>query len=326
MLMLFSNTGAAARTSRPAAELTLPETAEISGSRIFLGALAGIRTDDPVFRARLNETDLGASPAPGAVIFLPADTIRLKLKRAGVDEARVRMSGAKRISVSRRTVHLSRKRMKAWISAEIQRRIAMLGASGVPSENGNEEIRVMRVTIPRSVEYPDREPDTRILEMPDLRRAAGLVNIRLHLSDESGGSLLVPGTVRIARRGMVVVTVRPLARMQPLSPRDLALKNVDLATAPDAAYRRMKSLSGLRALRAIAPNTILTPALVDEPPLVRRGDIVQMVARSPLFRISTRGRVKKDGRRGEQVAVKNLRSGKQVYGRVVDAGTVEVDY
>jgi flagella basal body P-ring formation protein FlgA len=60
--------------------------------------------------------------------------------------------------------------------------------------------------------------------------------------------------------------------------------------------------------------------------LVKRGDLVVIIAESKGLKITTRGQVKKKGRLGEQIPVVNLDSNKVLYARVIDANTVKVDF
>jgi flagellar basal body P-ring formation protein FlgA len=72
---------------------------------------------------------------------------------------------------------------------------------------------------------------------------------------------------------------------------------------------------------------VLRSDLIEFPPLVKRGDVVLVVAESGGLRITTLGMVKqREGRRGERIRVENIDSKKSLYGRVLDAKTVKVDF
>jgi flagella basal body P-ring formation protein FlgA len=66
--------------------------------------------------------------------------------------------------------------------------------------------------------------------------------------------------------------------------------------------------------------------LIELPPLVKRGDLVMIVAESNGFKITTLGEVKKTGRLGERIPVANMDSKKILQARVIDANTVQVDF
>jgi flagella basal body P-ring formation protein FlgA len=72
-------------------------------------------------------------------------------------------------------------------------------------------------------------------------------------------------------------------------------------------------------------NTILSSDRVEIPPLIRKGDVVQLVAESPSLKVVTRGMAKEKGGLGDRIRVENLSSKKSVYARIVDASTVRVE-
>ena len=83
---------------------------------------------------------------------------------------------------------------------------------------------------------------------------------------------------------------------------------------------------GKRTRRSIDANTVLQPNLVELPPLVRRGDIVLIVAESEGLKVTALGRIKEKGTKGQIVRVENIDSHKRIYARVLDSNHVKVDF
>ncbi|MCD6272106.1 MAG: flagellar basal body P-ring formation protein FlgA, partial [Deltaproteobacteria bacterium] len=83
---------------------------------------------------------------------------------------------------------------------------------------------------------------------------------------------------------------------------------------------------GRRTRRSIDPATVLRTDLVELPPIVKRGDIVTIVAEAGGMRITALGKIKKKGHKGERLKVINLNSKKEIYARVVDSSTVRVTF
>jgi flagella basal body P-ring formation protein FlgA len=71
---------------------------------------------------------------------------------------------------------------------------------------------------------------------------------------------------------------------------------------------------------------VLRTDLIELPPLVRRGNVVVIIAESDVLKVTALGEVKEKGRRGETIRVVNLSSKKEIYARVVDSNTVKVDF
>ena len=83
---------------------------------------------------------------------------------------------------------------------------------------------------------------------------------------------------------------------------------------------------GKRTTRAIKAGVILRTDMVELPPLVKRGDVVVIIAESEGLKVTALGKAKHRGHRGEKIAVENLDSRKEVFARVLDASTVKVDF
>jgi len=83
---------------------------------------------------------------------------------------------------------------------------------------------------------------------------------------------------------------------------------------------------GKRTRRAIGSKTVLRANLVEFPPLVRRGDVVVIIAETRGLRVTALGQVKKKGARGDRIPVINFESKKVLYARVVDSNTVRIDF
>ena len=87
------------------------------------------------------------------------------------------------------------------------------------------------------------------------------------------------------------------------------------------------AILGKRTKRAINANTVLRSNLIEFPPIVKRGDVVTVIAESGGLRITALGLVKgREGRRGERIKVENLDSKRTLYAQVVDSKTVKVDF
>ena len=123
-----------------------------------------------------------------------------------------------------------------------------------------------------------------------------------------------------------MVTRRPLGRHKPITEDDIKLQKMDLARLPSGAITDPDAVLGKRTKRAIGAQTVLRANLVELPPLVKRGDMVMIVAESDGLLITALGQVKKKGRRGERIPVINLDSKKVLYARVLDSNTVKVEF
>jgi flagella basal body P-ring formation protein FlgA len=101
---------------------------------------------------------------------------------------------------------------------------------------------------------------------------------------------------------------------------------MDLAKLPTGVITDPEAVLGKRTRRAIGAKTVLRADLVESPPLVKRGDVVVIIAETSGLKITALGEVKKKGRLGESIPVMNYDSKKILYARVLDSSTVKVEF
>ncbi len=133
----------------------------------------------------------------------------------------------------------------------------------------------------------------------------------------------VPVTVRVWER--VVVAARPLPRGAALAPQDLRLEEREVTSRLRGYFRSLEAVRGRLLRTALPQGAVLEPGLVRDPPLVRRGQPVTLVAGRPGLEVRMAGTALQDGARDQVVAVRNNRSRRLVRGRVVAPGLVRVD-
>jgi len=120
---------------------------------------------------------------------------------------------------------------------------------------------------------------------------------------------------------MVVIAASDLSTGKVLAADDLLLERHDITGVPDS-YPALAAVQDLATRRTIRAGTVLRPNMVVAPPLVKRGQPVQIVARNDGIEVSMGGEALDTGARDALVRVKNT-SGVTIRAKVVDAGVVE---
>ena len=101
---------------------------------------------------------------------------------------------------------------------------------------------------------------------------------------------------------------------------------MDLSKIKAYAVTTYEAVLGKRTKRAIKTDAVLSTDHIELPPLVKRGDVVSIIAESDGLRITALGEVRQMGCRGERINVLNLDSKKCIYAHVLDSNTVRVDF
>jgi flagellar basal body P-ring formation protein FlgA len=150
------------------------------------------------------------------------------------------------------------------------------------------------------------------------------VALIVRVNDRVEKNLSIP--VEIEALTNMVVAVRPLERGEIVAATDVSLQQRDLATAPGKISRNLADVIGKRVRVGIRGNAPVRSDYLEKQPLVKSGQNVTIIAENAMLKITAVGRVKTSGAEGDLVTVQNLGSMKDVQARVVDAGTVRVEF
>lgn len=164
------------------------------------------------------------------------------------------------------------------------------------------------------------QPLTTRLETP--AQPVGRATVRVSCEGSLPWSIFVPAQVRLFRE--VVVARRPLSRNGTLEHADVALAERDVSQLNQGYLTALDQAIGNRLNRSVQPDQILTPTTVTVAATVRKGDHVVISAQGSTINVRMPGEALSDGALGEQIRVRNQRSGRVIKARVVAPGQVEV--
>lgn len=136
-----------------------------------------------------------------------------------------------------------------------------------------------------------------------------------------GWQLYVP--VSVAIHLPVVVTAGNLDRGHRLTAADLRMQNTDIASLRQGYFETTEDLIGYQLARSVNSGQVITPYIAEPPMLVDRGDRVYILSHSGPLSVRTLGEALREGRAGEQIPVRNLRSGETVHAYIKERGVVE---
>jgi flagella basal body P-ring formation protein FlgA len=289
--------------------------AEVTEDTVQLGDIADIKGGNQAFLQRLRTLVIGKSPLPGKSCEIKGAYVKTRLKHNDIPLSQVIFRNEAKIEVSRSFIEVHEK--------EIEKIVYDFIYGNAPWDRN--KMRVTNIRVAKQIILPEGHVTYTVSP--------------LHHSDLLGTEVLpiifkVDGTVQkkmwatvdIALFGEVVVTKKPLGRYQVITEDDIQLQEVDMAQVPSTVVTSCEEVLGKRTKRAINANVVLKNNLIELPPLVKRGDIVKIIAQSDTLKISAIGEIKQKGHRGERVRVENLGSRKEIYARVVDSQCVKVDF
>jgi flagellar basal body P-ring formation protein FlgA len=148
--------------------------------------------------------------------------------------------------------------------------------------------------------------------------------VRFHVNGQEVKRLSITARVEVLAD---VVSVRHfLKKHQEIQEKDVQSENRNISLLAGDAVTDLKSVLGKRTTLSINTHEILRTSMLELPPLVKKGDRVMLLVENHQFKITALGEAKEEGRRGDLVKLVNLSSKKEVYGKVLNPNTVQIDF
>ena len=301
-----------------AADLTrirILDHAKIDEENILLGKISKIEGGDPGLVQKLAGVVIGNAPLPGKSRKLEERIVIMRLKQHGINLAEVELRVPPNVVITRSSTKIRADEIKLIVSDFLSKKLL----------TGKGETRIKDIRVSGDLSLPGGRI-TYEVEPPRNKKLMGKIPISVNFKVNGKFFKRVWATATIQVFAEVVVTKKPLGRYKPITEDDIEMQKRDLMDLPSNVITDPEMVLGKRTKRAIGSKAVLRSNIVEFPPLVRRGDIVVIVAESKGLKITALGQVKKKGGFGERIPVINFDSKKILYARVVDSSTVRVEF
>lgn len=158
--------------------------------------------------------------------------------------------------------------------------------------------------------------------LPRSDNLLGMVTIGLNCPGPQPWQIYVTAQVRLLRP--VVTAKRSLARGDQLTPEDLQLTPEDISQAPSGLFTDINAIVGRTVRRPLSPSSIITERDLEPDYAVSRGQRIEMMADIGHGFVTADGQALQNGRLGETIRARNLRSKKIIQGIVSGPGQIRV--
>lgn len=289
------------------------ESASVAGPEILLGDIAEIHCADGARRQALASLKLGNAAAPGGRRVFSRDLFQVRLHAAGESDPATVWSIPSLVTVETRAQRITGEALVREAEAFLRRELQAAGGDYtverlyVPGDLAAPEGAVTyKVVLPYGVKYNAPTNATLWTYVDGQLWKKTMLRFRVHVYEA------------------VVVTARGLTAKHLLQAEDLLLQKLDVSDLAPGYLTEIERAVGLEIKRTAGKGAVVTRSMLEKPVLIERLAQVFIVSRRSGVEIRTEGQALQDGREGELIRVKNLRSNRVVTGRVADAETVEV--
>lgn len=153
-------------------------------------------------------------------------------------------------------------------------------------------------------------------------RLQGKLTVGLRCEGSKPWTIYVPATIH--HYAVVITAAHPLERGTRISTTDLTSVKRELSTLHAGYFTQHDEVVGKILKRSIHAGKILSPHSVKAPLMVRRGELVTIIATTGKLRVRGKGKALQDAARGESLPVRNTRSKRIIQAVAIEPGTVKV--
>ncbi|MBE0583499.1 MAG: flagellar basal body P-ring formation protein FlgA [Desulfofustis sp.] len=298
--------------SAPAAlEVTFKPAAEVTGDSITIGDIAEL-SGDPELAAGLADQIVEPAPQPGQAQALDARTIINRLVRQNATLLNVLWQGAATITVSRASVTIDTEAILATIDDYLKDNRHRLPQA---------DIRFVPESPPLPINLPAGEISWQVI--PSSPSIIGSSRITLIYSVDNRVRKNFSITGRIEAVAPVVIATKTLKYDELISADAVSVEPRDLGQINNPTGVT-ELVVGSIVKRTIPSGSAIDTSAIEQPPVVRKGELVKIYITHKRMVLTATGIAKADGRKDEIIRVQNSSSNKLIYCRVDAPGVVEV--
>ncbi|HLJ12168.1 MAG TPA: flagellar basal body P-ring formation chaperone FlgA [Planctomycetaceae bacterium] len=305
-----------------AALIVLKDAAEVSTSVVQLGQVAEIHGADEKLLERLSTVILAPAPTSGKSKTVDFDTIRTRLASQGFNLAELEFSGSSMVTVSggRASDEASAGSSTAAVNLA-QRRAEELITNGVrqylrdkAAALGNVQIKL--TLSPKQVALLAAAASARIEIYGGAEPWSGQQTFRAVFYERQGRRHEFPVICQVTPLPNVLVPTANLPKGHVVRAEDVSWKQQPVTTAAGTYVDHEEMVVGQETKRSLRAGEPISTVDIRGVPLIRRGDIVSIVARSHGIVVRTDGKALADGSLGQSIKLVSLDGRRELSGRV----------
>lgn len=164
------------------------------------------------------------------------------------------------------------------------------------------------------------------VSLPDNRGPLGRRAFRIDFKQDGANYRTLKVTADVRVEMDVVAISHPLKKYEIIKEDDLYTKKIAFYDLSGNLVFDPKAVVGKRTKRFVKPGTPITEEMIEEAPVVKKGERVIIIVEARGLMITAVGEARMDGARGKMIEVINSDSKKRIYAEVLDPGRVRVNY
>ncbi|NVL89388.1 MAG: flagellar basal body P-ring formation protein FlgA [Desulfobacterales bacterium] len=294
--------------------VAVKEEAWVKGEKVYLKDVAGIEGTTRL-QERLGAIYLGYAPRPAGHKILKGSWIESKIRSKRWLPADIAVSIPESVRVSR-----------TWQSIQEERFSDLFNDYMAKQLKGHEgDFRVGRFKVVGNGPLPDGEISIELVRHTD-GKLFGYISLTAIVRVDGKVERRVVLSGWVDRFENVLCIRHSLKRNSIITEEDICIKRRNISRLPYNVLTSKEEVVGKRVKHNLKSNTVMLANMVEDPPLIKRGDKVTIVAESPTLLVTALGIARGKGGLGDQIRVENCINRKEIIARVVNGSTVMVEF
>lgn len=313
LCLLVWMSGANPAVSEELLDISVHESAGVTSKNVLLKDIASIQGEHGI-ADRIENIVIGSAPLPGKERIFKRAHIITRLKQHKVDLKMTSFNCPEEIRVS--TLH---KKFGQQEIEEIIRQYIHEHMPWSPDEVTIQDIIyrpfqiqegniTYRITVPKNEDYLGRFS----------------AQISFLVNEQFIKNVDVSAVIQVITP--LVVSVQQIERHQVIAEEDVTVEERDITHIAKDYVASTHEVIGKRATCKIGADRIIKQEMIEEAPLIHKGDLITVFVETNTFKISTSGEALQDGRAGDKIEVFNTSSSQMLYGYVRNGKEVEVRF
>jgi flagellar basal body P-ring formation protein FlgA len=294
-------------------EITVKQSVVVKGELIRLGDIAQFEPMNDKRVPQLANIEIASSPLPGTDSTINNDLLIYKINPSLSGNKDILIKLPESLVVHRTAQLINTGRMQEIFVEYVKDN----------SEWPEDQMRFEDISTPGTIALPEGKLRWEIQNKSN-SDLTGNVSLTIDFSVDERLVKKVPVSGKVSITRETIKAGKKIARGQVIAANDITLVSEHSLHFRKEALINKEDVIGKRALRTIQADQTILSNMIENPPLVKKGDKVMIRAESLEMRIMASGEALQDGQTGEQVEVLNLQSGRKVFATVKSSGIVEV--
>lgn len=187
----------------------------------------------------------------------------------------------------------------------------------------DDDLKVKFGNIPTPLRGKPNIKSINFTKVPDAK-GEGVCLVEVEGKNNKDRSFYVP--FRAISKTKIFVLTHSGKKNDVLRPESITAKETVLNDKKPAYPSKLEDIVGRTLKKDVTAGTVITYSMLDDPVVIQKGEIVNVVAENKKLMVKTKGKAMEKGKVGDSIRVRNVHSDKEIFGTVVDDNTILVKF